>query len=106
MEAKKPTRDDEQTIRQSQLERAIELFRLFQIKPSLREVLRLSQILTDFQYNWDLNSYELIKFEKHFKLETNKEAINSVPHINVEEPEDKKPSPYRLQQSNKLKGKS
>ena len=106
MEAKKPTRDDEQTIRQSQLERAIELFRLFQIKPSLREVLRLSQILTDFQYNWDLNSYEIIKFEKHFNLQTNKDVINSVPHINTEEPQVDKPSPYRLQQANKLKGKS
>ena len=78
---KPSTRDSEHIIRQSQLERAIELFKLFEVKPTLREVLRLSQLLTDFQYNWNLNSYHLIKFEQHFQQKPNESLLNEAPHI-------------------------
>ena len=111
MEAhKRPaTRDSEQIIRQSQLERAIELCTLMGIKPSLREVLRLSQILVNFQYNWELNHYDIIRFEQHFNQKTNESLISTMPSTRIDnvEPEKKQKgsSPYQLQVSKELKGK-
>jgi hypothetical protein len=51
-------------VRQSQLQRAIEMFQLMGIKPSVREVCRLSQILTDFIFDWDEKSVGIKDFEK------------------------------------------
>lgn len=103
------TRNSEGIIRQSQLERAIQIFQLMEIKPSLRELLRLSQILTDFQYTWNLNHYEIIKFEKHFKQETSKSLIDSIPHVEADKPltkRDKAPSQFQLASAKENKGKA
>lgn len=106
---KEPTRCGEAIIRQSQLQRAIELFQLFQVKPTLREVLRLSQVLTDFQYNWELNTYPIIEFEKHFKQESKSGVLDSVPHENTKPIEDtnktKTVSEYQTSIAKQLKGK-
>ena len=50
-------------VRQSQLQRAIELFQLMGIKPSVREVCRLSQILTQFIFDGDQNHPDIKLFE-------------------------------------------
>jgi hypothetical protein len=56
--------NQELIVRQSQLQRSIELFQLIGIKPSVREVCRLSQILTEFIFNWDVNNKDIKQFEK------------------------------------------
>ena len=111
MAAKKPTRDGEAIIRQSQLERAIELFNLFQPepKPTLREVLRLSQVLTEFQYSWELNNLELLRFEKWFKQEPKGGVLDAVPHVQTqtadEHKKEKTVSQYQTSIAKQLKGK-
>ena len=55
---------DEMIVRQSQMERSIELFHLLNIKPSVREVCRLSQILTQFIFDGDVNNKDITQFEK------------------------------------------
>jgi len=112
MEAKNTNpavRENERIIRQSQLERAIELFKLFEVKPTLREVLRLSQILTNFQYDWNLSHYELVKFEKYFNQVTNEKLLDSVPHHSTDKPlekQSKAPSTFQLAQAKENKGRS
>lgn len=108
--AKPPVREKEEIIRQSQLERSIELFKLFEVKPTLREVLRLSQLLTDFQYTWEINNYELLKFEAHFKQKSNSDLLSSIPHLNADKPEKtpdstKSVSAYQTSVAKNLKGK-
>jgi hypothetical protein len=111
MEAKNTTaslRENERIIRQSQMERSIELFQLFEVKPTLREVLRLSQLLTNFQYDWNVNNYELMKFENHFKQVADSKLMESIPHINVDKPtrqNDSSVSDYQLSVGKKLKGR-
>lgn len=111
MEAKNttpPIRENERIIRQSQLERAIEMFELFEVKPTLREVLRLSQLLTNFQYDWNVHNYELIKFENHFKQKANEKLLDSVPHHVVDKPyekQEKSPSSFQLADAKKNKGR-
>ena len=56
--------NQELIVRQSQLQRSIELFHLFGIKPSLQEVCRLSQILTQFIFDGDHKSADIKQFEK------------------------------------------
>lgn len=56
--------NQELIVRQSQLQRSIELFHLIGIKPSVREVCRLSQILTQFIFDGDVNNPEIKKFEE------------------------------------------
>jgi len=51
-------------VRQSQLQRAIEMFQLMGIKPSVREVCRLSQILTEFIFDGNEKSQSIKDFEK------------------------------------------
>lgn len=112
MEAKNTNpalRENERIIRQSQLERAIELFKLFEIKPTLREVLRLSQILTNFQYDWNLSHYELVKFENHFNQITNGKLLDSVPHQVADKPlekQSKAPSTFQLAAAKQNKGRA
>jgi hypothetical protein len=112
MEAKNTNpavRENERIIRQSQLERAIEMFKLFEVKPTLREVLRLSQILTNFQYDWNLNHYELVKFENYFKQVTNERLLDSVPHHSTDKPlekQSKAPSTFQLAQAKENKGRA
>ena len=65
---KEATRPSESIIRQSQLERSLEVFTLMGIKPSLKEILRLSQILTNFQYDWNLQAEEIKMFDKYYEL--------------------------------------
>jgi hypothetical protein len=55
--------NQELIVRQSQLQRSIELFHLIGIKPSVREVCRLSQILTQFIFDGDVNNPDIKKFE-------------------------------------------
>lgn len=62
MAVKVPKDKDELIVRQSQLDRAIQLFELLELKPSVKEVCRLSQILTEFIFTWDLDNEDLNKF--------------------------------------------
>jgi hypothetical protein len=76
--------NQELIVRQSQLQRAIELFQLMGIKPSVREVCRLSQILTQFIFDGDQNNPDIKQFEKmmgikpHSSYITSKENIDSL----------------------------
>lgn len=63
--ARPPKDNQELIVRQSQMERAIEVFTLINYQPTVREICRLSQILTDFQFNWDLNAKELKDFDDY-----------------------------------------
>jgi len=56
--------NQELIVRQSQLQRSIELFHLIGIKPSVREVCRLSQILTQFIFDGDVNNPDIKQFEE------------------------------------------
>ena len=66
---KEAKRNGESIIRQSQLERSVEIFTLLGIQPSLKGILRLSQILVEFQYDWDLQSSDIEKFDTHYGLQ-------------------------------------
>jgi hypothetical protein len=75
---------DELIVRQSQIERAIEMFHLLEIKPSVREVCRLSQILTQFIFDGEVNHPDIKQFEKemgikaHSTMIVSKELVNSL----------------------------
>lgn len=75
-ELRVPTKD-ELIVRQSQMERAIEIYSLIGEKPSLREICRLSKLLTEFIFTWDENNENLKKFDKNFKLQS-KEELNDI----------------------------
>lgn len=62
-EVKAPTKD-ELIVRQSQLQRSIEIFQLTGRKPSIQEICRLSQVLTEFIFTWDHKSEALKNFDK------------------------------------------
>jgi len=63
-------------IRQSQLQRSIELFTLLRIKPSVQEVCRLSQILTQFIYDGDVNNEDIKKFQKAMDIKPHSQVIS------------------------------
>jgi hypothetical protein len=71
-------------VRQSQLQRAIEMYHLMGIKPSVREVCRLSQILTQFIFDADENHPDIKQFEKvmgikaHSTMIVSKEMVNTL----------------------------
>jgi hypothetical protein len=79
-----PKDKDELIVRQSQMERSIEMFHLLEIKPSVREVCRLSQILTQFIFNGEVNHPDIKQFEKemgikaHSTMIVSKELVNSL----------------------------
>lgn len=67
MAVKVPKDKDELIVRQSQMDRAIQLFHLLELKPSVKEVCRLSQILTEFIFTWDIDNADLNKFNNFVK---------------------------------------
>ena len=67
--------NQELIVRQSQLQRSIELFTLLGIKPSVQEVCRLSQILTQFIYDGDVNNANILKFEKAMSIKPHSTPI-------------------------------
>jgi hypothetical protein len=73
-EVKTPTKD-EIIIRQSQLQRAIEIFSLLEKKPSVRQICRLSKLLTHFIWLWDENAQELKDFDKWSKAQLKKDLM-------------------------------
>jgi hypothetical protein len=79
-----PRDKDELIVRQSQMERAIEMFQLLEIKPSVREVCRLSQILTQFIFDGNQNHSDIKQFEKimgiksHSTLVVSKEMVDTL----------------------------
>jgi hypothetical protein len=72
-----PTKD-EIIVRQSQLQRAIELYTLLDQKPSVQEVCRLSQILTEFIFTWDLKSDDMKNFDKHITGQLKKNLVTDL----------------------------
>ena len=72
-----PKDRDDLIVRQSQMERSIELFHLLQIKPSVREVCRLSQILTQFIFNGEVNHPDIKQFEKEMGIKAHSSLIAS-----------------------------
>jgi hypothetical protein len=69
--------NQELIVRQSQLQRSIELFHLLNIKPSVREVCRLSQILTQFIFDGDVNNKDITQFEKIMGITSNSITIKN-----------------------------
>ena len=69
---------DEIIVRQSQMQRAIEMYALIGERPSLGEVCRLSQLLTEFIFTWDHKSEGIKNFDKHFKLESKEDLQNKL----------------------------
>jgi hypothetical protein len=72
-----PTKD-EIIVRQSQLERAIEIYTLIGQKPSVQEICRLSQILTEFIFTWDLKSDDMKNFDKHITGQLKKDLVTDL----------------------------
>ena len=62
-EVKAPTKD-ELIVRQSKLQRSIEIFQLTGRKPSIQEICRLSKVLTEFIFTGDYNTDALKNFDK------------------------------------------
>jgi hypothetical protein len=75
-----PTRD-EIIVRQSQMQRAIEMYALIGEKPSLGEVCRLSQLLTEFIFTWDHKSKGIKDFDSYFKLESKEDLQNKLQQL-------------------------
>jgi hypothetical protein len=69
---------DEIIVRQSQLQRAIEIYTLLGQKPSVQEVCRLSQILTEFIFTWDVSAPDMKKFDKHIKGNLKKDLVTDL----------------------------
>jgi hypothetical protein len=67
--------NQEVIVRQSQLQRAIELYQLLGIKPSVREVCRLSQILTQFIFDGDKDHPDIKQFEKAMGIKSHSQVI-------------------------------
>lgn len=76
-EIKVPTRD-EIIVRQSQMERAIEIFALTGRKPSLQEICRLSKVLTEFIFTWDEKAETLKNFDKWTGNELKEELVTKL----------------------------
>jgi hypothetical protein len=72
-----PTKD-EIIVRQSQLQRAIEIYTLLGQKPSVQEICRLSQILSEFIFTWDEQSEALKKFDKHITGQLKKDLVTDL----------------------------
>ena len=72
-----PTKD-EIIVRQSQLERAIEIYTLIGQKPSVQEICRLSQILTEFIFTWDYKSDDMKNFDKHITGQLKKDLVTDL----------------------------
>jgi len=72
-----PKDNQEVIVRQSQMERSIELFHLLQIKPSVREVCRLSQILTQFIFDGEVSHKDIIQFEKEMGIKAHSITIKN-----------------------------
>ena len=72
-----PTKD-EIIVRQSQLQRAIEIYSLIGQRPSIQEVCRLSQILTEFIFTWDLKSDDMKNFDKHITGQLKKDLVTDL----------------------------
>ena len=79
-EVKAPSKD-ELIVRQSQLQRSIEIFQLTGRKPSIQEICRLSKVLTEFIFTGDYNTDALKNFDKwtgNVKEELKQELITKL----------------------------
>jgi hypothetical protein len=76
-EIKIPTKD-ELIVRQSQLERSIEIFQLTGRKPSIQEICRLSKVLTEFIFTGDYNVDALKNFDKWTGNELKQELVDKL----------------------------
>jgi hypothetical protein len=76
-EIKIPTKD-ELIVRQSQLERSIEIFQLTGRKPSIQEICRLSKVLTEFIFTGDYNTDALKNFDKWTGNELKQELVDKL----------------------------
>jgi hypothetical protein len=72
-----PTKD-EIIVRQSQLERAIEIYTLLGQRPSVQEICRLSQVLSEFIFTWDEKSDALKKFDSHITGKLKKDLVTDL----------------------------
>lgn len=72
-----PTKD-EIIVRQSQLQRAIEIYTLLGQKPSVQEICRLSQILSEFIFTWDEKSEAMKKFDNHISGQLKKDLVTDL----------------------------
>jgi len=76
-EVKVPSKD-ELIVRQSQLQRSIEIFQLTGRKPSIQEICRLSKVLTEFIFTGDYNVDALKNFDKWTGNELKEELVDKL----------------------------
>lgn len=75
-----PTKD-EIIVRQSQLQRAIEIYTLLGQRPSVQEICRLSQLLTEFIFTWDVAAPDLKKFDQHITGKLKKDLVTDLTKV-------------------------
>ena len=76
-EVKAPSKD-ELIVRQSQLQRSIEIFQLTGRKPSVREICRLSKLLSNFIWTWNEDDQDLRNFDKWTGNELKENIVESL----------------------------
>ena len=76
-EVKAPSKD-ELIVRQSQLQRSIEIFQLTGRKPSIQEICRLSKVLTEFIFTGDYNTDALKNFDKWTGNELKEDMVDKL----------------------------
>ena len=69
---------DEIIVRQSQLQRAIEIYTLLGQRPPIQDICRLSQVLTEFIFTWDIQSKGLKDFDKHISGQLKKDLVTDL----------------------------
>lgn len=80
-EIKAPRDKDELIVRQSQMERAIDVCKLLEYKPTLIQLLRISQVLTQFIFDWDLKNPDLRKLSSHIADPSQNELVTQIETI-------------------------
>ena len=75
-----PTKD-EIIVRQSQMQRAIEIFALTDRQPSIQEICRLSKVLTEFIFSWDEKAEPLKNFDKYTGNELKKDLVTDLTKV-------------------------
>ena len=76
-EVKAPSKD-ELIVRQSQLQRSIEIFQLTGRKPSIQEICRLSKVLTEFIFTGDYHVDALKNFDKWTGNELKEDMVDKL----------------------------
>ena len=72
---------DELIVRQSQLQRAVEIYTLTGQRPTVQQICRLSQILTEFIFTWDEKSKGIKDFDNHINGQLKKDLVTDLTKV-------------------------